>query len=60
MDGFLCFGLVENWKANGMFNTLADKIVKHCVVKKKKSDLLIEKLLGVHGSQTQEVLVMQT
>lgn len=34
MDDFLCFGLVENWKADDIFNTLAGKIVKHCVVKK--------------------------
>lgn len=45
---FLCFGLVENWKASDIFSTLADKIVKHCVVKKKKSDLFVERVLGIH------------
>lgn len=25
--------IVENWKANDVFNTLADNIVNHCVVK---------------------------
>lgn len=49
MDDFLCFGLVENWKADDIFNTLAGKIVKHCVVK-KISRLLLERLLGTHGS----------
>ena len=41
--------IVENWKSNDVFNTLADKTVKHCVVK-KISDLLVVRLLGTHGS----------
>lgn len=58
MDDFLCFGLVENWKANDIFNTLADKIVKH-VWLKRNSDLLVERVLGALVSP-REVLGMHT